>query len=92
MKDSGALRRSEKEMLGRVALPRARMAGSCAEMCRRSRWKEAVTASSWPSRRDCFTEAKREGSAVLSVAEREAKTEEMSPSFLGGVPAAVVVT
>ena len=52
----------------------------------RRRDQEATMAGAWGSRRDCFMDAKRAGKGVASVPEREAKTEEISPSFRGPRP------
>lgn len=49
----------------------------------RRRDQEATMAGAWGRRRDCFMDAKRAGKGVASVPERDAKTEDISPSFRG---------
>ena len=82
-KDWGGLERAEKSMEGMEALPRDLVRGTAVERWTRSRWKEAVRASSWPVAKDDLMSAYMEGSMALSVPDREANAEEISPSFLG---------
>jgi len=49
----------------------------------RRRDQDAVISGSWPWIREDFMSAKREGNGTASLPEREAKTEEISPSARG---------
>ncbi len=60
------------------------------DTCSISKWREEsrrnqedVRTSSCDRSREVFSSAKRGGSGTAEELEREAKTEEMSPSFLG---------
>lgn len=74
---------SEKSMEGMMSEPMVEICSISERRAERRRVQEAAMAGGWGRRRDCFIEAKRAGSGVPSVPEREAKTEEMSPSFRG---------
>lgn len=79
---------SENSISGMIAEP-------CVEICsisdrrvERSRCHEAVISFSRPWTRDVLMSAKRSGRGVRAAPKREAKTDEMSPSFLAARDAA----
>jgi hypothetical protein len=74
---------SEKGMVGMMAEPVVEMCWISERREARSCDQEEMRADSWIWIREDFRVAKRGGRGMASEVDREAKTEEMSPSFLG---------
>lgn len=74
---------SEKGMEGMMGEPTLWMCSTSERRVERRRDQDAVIAGSLCAIRCCLMNAKREGRGVASSGEREAKTEEISPSFRG---------
>ena len=78
-------------MLGMIEEPAVEMSSISERREARRRDQEAMSAASWPWIREDLSSAKRVGRGTASPPEREAKTEEMSPSFFGAYLLCVAV-
>lgn len=85
------LRISENSISGMIAEPVVAILSISLRSVDRSRVQDAVIADSLPAMRSCLTLANRSGRGAASPPDREANTDDMSPSFFAACSRVVAV-